>query len=82
MIGTCVEQASRRLGTFDLPGSLTRTQALTTPKLSLPANIVRDAANLSIVNSTERKKVEERLVNEMNALDKRLADIEANAPKK
>lgn len=59
-----------------------KDQGLITRLLSLPANIVRDAANLSIVNSTERKKIEERLVSEMNTLDKRLADIEANAPKK
>lgn len=59
-----------------------KDQGLVTRLLSLPANVVRDAANMSIVNSSERKKMEERLVSEMNALDKRLADIEANAPKK
>ena len=59
-----------------------KDQGLITRLLSLPANIVRDAANLSIVNSTERKKIEERLVGEMNALDKRLTEIQANAPKK
>lgn len=59
-----------------------KDQGLVTRILSLPANVVRDAANMSIVNSTERKKMEERLVSEMNALDKRLAEIEANAPKK
>ncbi len=59
-----------------------KDQGLITRLLSLPANIVRDAANLSIVNSTERKKVEERLVSEMNALDKRVSEIQANAPKK
>ncbi len=59
-----------------------KDQGLITRLLSLPANIVRDASNLSIVNSTERKKIEERLVGEMNALDKRLTEIQANAPKK
>ena len=59
-----------------------KDQGLITRLLSLPANIVRDASNLSIVNSTERKKIEERLVTEMNALDKRLTEIQANAPKK
>lgn len=59
-----------------------KDQGLITRLLSLPANIVRDAANLSIVNSSERKKIEERLVSEMNTLDKRLAEIEASAPKK
>ena len=59
-----------------------KDQGLITRLLSLPANIVRDAANLSIVNSSERKKIEERLVSEMNTLDRRLAEIEAAAPKK
>lgn len=59
-----------------------KDQGLITRLLSLPANIVRDASNLSIVNSTERKKIEERLVGEMNALDKRLTEIQANSPKK
>jgi hypothetical protein len=59
-----------------------KDQGVITRILSLPANIVRDAANLSVVNSTERKKVEERLVGEMNVLDKRLADIQAAVPKK
>jgi hypothetical protein len=59
-----------------------KDQGLITRLLSLPANVVRDAANLSIVNSSERKKMEERLVSEMNALDKRIQEIDANAPKK
>ena len=59
-----------------------KDQGLITRLLTLPANVVRDAASLSIVNSTDRKKVEERLVTEMNVLDKRLADIQVAAPKK
>ena len=59
-----------------------KDQGLLTRLLTLPANVVRDAASLSIVNSSDRKKVEERLVSEMNTLDKRLADVEAAAPKK
>ena len=59
-----------------------KDQSLITRILSLPANVVRDAASLSIVNSSDRKKVEERLVTEMNALEKRITDIDANAPKK
>jgi hypothetical protein len=43
---------------------------------------VRDAASLSIVNSTDRKKVEERLVTEMNSLQKRLDELNAQTPKK
>jgi hypothetical protein len=59
-----------------------KDQSLITRILSLPANVVRDAANMSIVNSSERKKMEERLVNDMNALDKRLQEVEAASPKK
>ena len=59
-----------------------KDQALVTRILSLPANVVRDAANMNIVNSTDRKKMEERLVSEMNALEKRLADLEAQTPRK
>lgn len=59
-----------------------KDQSLITRLLTLPANVVRDAASLSIVDSTERKKLEERLVGEMNNLQKRLSDIEAQAPSK
>ncbi|MEY2878000.1 MAG: hypothetical protein RLZZ15_380, partial [Verrucomicrobiota bacterium] len=59
-----------------------KDQGVLTRLLTLPANIVRDTANLSIVTSSDRKKVEERLVTEMNALEKRLADIQAATPKK
>ncbi len=58
-----------------------KDQSLVTRLLTLPANVVRDAASLSIIDSTERKKMEEQLVGEMNSLQKRLADIEAQAPK-
>jgi hypothetical protein len=59
-----------------------KDQGLITRLLSLPANVVRDAASLSIVNSSDRKKMEERLVTEMNTLEKRLADVQASTPKK
>jgi len=59
-----------------------KDQSLVTRILSLPANVVRDASNMSIVNSSERKKVEERLVTEMNALNKRLTELEAQTPKR
>jgi hypothetical protein len=58
-----------------------KDQSLVTRLLTLPANVVRDVASLSFINSTERKKLDERLVTEMNALQKRLDDIEAKAPK-
>jgi hypothetical protein len=59
-----------------------KDQGLITRLLSLPANVVRDAASLSIVNSSDRKKMEERLVSEMNTLEKRLAQVQASTPKK
>lgn len=59
-----------------------KDQGLITRILSLPANVVRDAANLSIVNSSERKKMEERLVTEMNQLQKRLDNLQTQMPKK
>ncbi len=59
-----------------------KDQSLITRILSLPANIVRDAASMSIVNSSDRKKMEERLISDMNALEKRLQEVDAAAPKK
>ncbi|HEY4302602.1 MAG TPA: hypothetical protein VGM73_17150 [Candidatus Didemnitutus sp.] len=59
-----------------------KDQGLLTRILTLPANVVRDAASMSIVSSSERKKMEERLVTEMNALQKRLDDMQAAQPKK
>lgn len=59
-----------------------KDQGLITRLLSLPANVVKDAVSMSIVTSSDRKKVEERLVSEMNMLEKRLQEIDAAAPKK
>ena len=59
-----------------------KDQGVLTRLLTLPANIVRDAANMSIVNSSDRKKMEERLVGQMNELEKRLAEVQAATPKK
>lgn len=59
-----------------------KDQGLITRLLSLPANVVKDAASLSIVNSSDRKQIEEQLVAKMADIDKRLADIQAQAPKK
>jgi hypothetical protein len=59
-----------------------KDQGLVTRLLSLPANVVRDATSLSIVNSSERRKVEERLVTQMNEIEKRLNDVQAQAPRK
>jgi len=59
-----------------------KDQGLITRLLMLPANVVKDAASLSIVSSSDRKKVEEDLMNKMAVMDQRLAAIQAQAPKK
>jgi hypothetical protein len=57
-----------------------KDQGLITRLLTLPANVVKDAASLSIVNSSDRKKVEEQLVAKMAEIDKRLGALQAAAP--
>lgn len=57
-----------------------KDQGLITRLLSLPANVVKDAASLSIVSSSDRKKVEENLVNRMNDIEKRLNELQAKNP--
>jgi hypothetical protein len=59
-----------------------KDQGLVTRLLSLPANVVRDATSLSIVNSSERRKVEERLVAQMNEIERRLNEVQSQAPKR
>lgn len=58
-----------------------KDQSLVTRLLSLPANVVRDATSLSIINSTERKKLEQRYVEDMTDLEKRLAELQVQMPK-
>lgn len=57
-----------------------KDQGLITRLLTLPANVVRDAASLSIVSSSDRKKVEEQLVSKMSEIDRRLAELQQQAP--
>jgi hypothetical protein len=57
-----------------------KDQGLITRLLTLPANVVRDAASLSIVTSSDRKKVEEQLVGRMSDIEKRLNELHAQAP--
>jgi hypothetical protein len=59
-----------------------KDQGLVTRLLTLPANVVRDVSKLSIINSSERKKIEEDLVAKMGALDKKLTNLEDQQPKK
>lgn len=57
-----------------------KDQGLITRLLTLPANVVKDATSMSIVNSSERKKIEQDLVNRMNQIEQRLEQIEAQNP--
>lgn len=57
-----------------------KDQGLITRLLTLPANVVKDAASLSIVNSTDRKKVEEQLVTKMADIEKRLNELQTQNP--
>lgn len=59
-----------------------KDQGIVTRLLSLPADVVKDAASLSIVSSSERKQKEPELVARMNEIEKRLQEAEADAPKK
>jgi hypothetical protein len=49
--------------------------------LSLPVRVVLDVSTLSIVGSSDRKKVEERLFNDLNALERRLTEVQGNMPR-
>lgn len=49
--------------------------------LSLPVRVVQDVSTLSIVGSADRKKVEERLFNELNALEQRLTKVQGDMPR-
>jgi hypothetical protein len=62
------------LSTFKDQGILTRL-------LMLPADIVKDASSFSIITSNDRKQIEQNLVVKENEIEKRLADIQAQAPK-
>ena len=57
-----------------------KDQGLITRLLTLPANVVKDAASLSIVNNSDRKKIEEQLVSKMADIDRRLTEIQSQAP--
>jgi hypothetical protein len=48
--------------------------------LSLPVRVVQDVSTLSIVGSSDRKKVEERLFTDLDQLEKRLAAVQAQIP--
>jgi hypothetical protein len=57
-----------------------KDQGLITRLLTLPANVVKDAASLSLVSSSDRKKVQQDLLAKMNDIEKRLTALQAQAP--
>ncbi len=59
-----------------------KDQGVLTRLLSLPANVIKDASQFSIINSTERKKKEQELVTKMNDIQKQLDDVLAASSKK
>lgn len=58
-----------------------KDQSLLGRLLTLPAKVVQDTANLSIVSNSDRKDVEARLATEMQTLQDRLENIESQMPK-
>ncbi len=48
--------------------------------LMLPVNLVQDAASLSIVGSSDRKKAEEQIFGKLASLQDRLEKVEAEMP--
>ncbi|MET0261489.1 MAG: hypothetical protein ABW223_01230 [Rariglobus sp.] len=59
-----------------------KDQGILTRLLTLPANVVRDASQFSIINSSERKKKEEELIARMSDIQKRLDAQLSAAPRK
>ncbi len=57
-----------------------KDQGLITRLLTLPANVIKDATSMSIVNSSDRKKIEEQLMTKMTEIDQRLNELQAQAP--
>lgn len=57
-----------------------KDQGLITRLLALPANVIKDATTLSIVNHSDRKKIEEQLVTKMSDIERRLSQLQEQAP--
>ncbi len=74
-LGLSQELAALYLSSLKDQGILTRI-------LTLPANVVRDASQFSIISSSERKKKEEELIRRMTAIQDRLDEQLAASPKK
>jgi len=74
-LGLSREVTALYLSSFKAQGVLSRL-------LMLPADVVKDAAHFSIVNSNEREQIEQQLVARMNDIQKRLDELQASEPKK
>ncbi len=72
-LGLSQELAALYLSSFEDKGILTRI-------LTLPAGVIKDASQLSFVNSTERKQKEEELLAKLAEFQSRLDELEAKAP--
>lgn len=72
-LGLSQELAALYLSSFKNKGVLTRL-------LNLPANVVKDASKMSIVNSRERKEREEELMGKLSEIQLRLEELQAKAP--
>lgn len=72
-LGLSQELAALYLSSFQDKGILTRL-------LSLPANVVKDASKLSIINSSERKEREAQLMEKLTEIQTRLDALQAKAP--
>ena len=57
-----------------------KDQGLITRLLSLPANIVKDVAQLNIVDKRDKDKIAEELIAKMSDIEKRLKAIRAQQP--
>lgn len=60
--------------------STLKDQGLLTRLLTLPANVVRDVASLSIVEKRDKEKIAQDLVDKMTDIEKRLSEIQAQQP--
>ncbi|WP_221029512.1 hypothetical protein [Actomonas aquatica] len=72
-LGLSQELAALYLSSFEDKGILTRI-------LTLPAGVIKDASQLSIVNSRERAKKEEELLGRLAEFQTRLEELQAKAP--
>ena len=72
-LGLSQELAALYLSSFEDKGILTRI-------LTLPAGVLKDASQLSFVNSNERKQKEEELLSKLAEFQTRLDELQAKAP--